>query len=106
MNSREQFELWWSSEMNTEVMDLQRTNYPMTSDEDQQYFNYDTNRGWLVWNAARLDILRQRDELINALKQAISALDDCYEVCDYPANGTTKQDYALTTAKQAINSCK
>lgn len=49
---REQFEAFWRREMNTEVMDLCRTEYPMTAPEDQQYKCHETNRAWMTWQAA------------------------------------------------------
>jgi len=37
-----------------------------------------------------------------ALKECAGALSECYDVCDYPANGRTAQDDAIRTALVAL----
>lgn len=53
MTIREEFELWWSREMNTEVMDLWRCEFPLTPEEKQPYACHDTQRGWMAWQGSR-----------------------------------------------------
>lgn len=47
---REEFEVWWSDNMNTQEMDLQRCSFPMQKpDFIQPYACHETQRGWLSW---------------------------------------------------------
>lgn len=48
-DERQAFEAFWRREMNTEAMDLARTNYPMTPPEKQQYLCHETERAWITW---------------------------------------------------------
>lgn len=41
-------------------------------------------------------------ELLEALTRAADALQWCYQVADFPADGSTKQDRALAAARAAI----
>ena len=41
-------------------------------------------------------------EMLNALRSAEDALQSCYNVADYPANGRTFQDEALRKVRSAI----
>ena len=50
---RKEFEEWWRSVMNADDMPLDRTRYPMTETEKQQYMCHETNRSWLAWQASR-----------------------------------------------------
>lgn len=56
---REAFEAFWRREMNVEVMDLRRTEYPMTAPEDQAYKCGETDRGWMAWQASRAAALEE-----------------------------------------------
>lgn len=51
MTLRESFEVWWSENMNIVEMDLHRKEYPMTRPSEQPYACYDTQRGWLAFQA-------------------------------------------------------
>lgn len=66
MSDREDFEVFWRKEMNTEIFDLAKTDYPMTKPEDQQYFCHETNRSWITWQAARGEayVLRKQAEAV------------------------------------------
>lgn len=51
---RKTFEAFWSKEMNIEVMDLHRCEFPMVPvDFIQPYACHETQRGWLSWLAAK-----------------------------------------------------
>ena len=50
---RQQFEAWWKSTMNTEVMDLERCSFPLTEYVDQPYACHETGRAWMAWQASR-----------------------------------------------------
>lgn len=51
---REEFEAWWSSEMNVTEMDLHRCDFPMQkADFVQPYACHETQRGWMAWQASR-----------------------------------------------------
>jgi hypothetical protein len=39
---------------------------------------------------------------ITAMKQALEALEGCYDVNEWPADGRTKQDHAITALRTAI----
>jgi hypothetical protein len=60
----EEFEKWWRSEMNVEVFDLARTEYPMTAPQDQAYKCLETQRGWLAWQASRKQALKDAARLV------------------------------------------
>lgn len=45
---------------------------------------------------------RQRDELLAALVNAKESLECCYDVTDYPCNGSSDQDKAIAIAAAAI----
>ena len=47
---REEFELWINRETG---LFLHRTNFPMTRNEDQQYYDHSTNLAWFSWQASR-----------------------------------------------------
>lgn len=49
MTGREKFEAW--ARAKTGLM-LDRTAYPMTADEDQQYLDHDANLAFMAWQAA------------------------------------------------------
>ena len=49
-SSREQFEEWVKAETG---FDLYRTNFPMTSWDNQQYKDHSTNLAWMSWQASR-----------------------------------------------------
>lgn len=49
MTDREKFEVW--AKANTKLF-LDRTQYPMTDNEDQQYIDHDTNLAFMAWQAA------------------------------------------------------
>lgn len=49
MADREKFEAW--AKTNTKIF-LDRTEYPMTASEDQQYIDHDTNLAFIAWQAA------------------------------------------------------
>jgi len=51
--SRKGFEDFWRKEMNSKVMPLWRTNFPMTDYCDQAYECHETNRSWITWQASR-----------------------------------------------------
>ena len=40
--------------------------------------------------------------LLKPLQDAVEALKNCYDVKEYPADGTTEQDKAITAAEEAI----
>lgn len=44
----------------------------------------------------------QRDALLEALKFAKHALEDCYDVREWPANGESTCDHAILAAEKAI----
>lgn len=44
----------------------------------------------------------ERQEILDVLNEAKDALASSYQVCDWPANGRSTQDYALTRVKEAI----
>ena len=46
------------------------------------------------------------DELVEALREAKYALGLCYDVCDYPANGETKQDDAIASIDLVLSRIK
>ncbi|MDT3605994.1 hypothetical protein [Cronobacter dublinensis] len=48
--SREQFEAWVRIETG---MNLYRTKYALTAEEDQQYIDHDINLAWMAWQASR-----------------------------------------------------
>lgn len=48
---RDKFEAFWRKEMNVEVMDLHRCEFPMTAYNDQPYACHETERGRLTWMA-------------------------------------------------------
>lgn len=52
-SSREQFEEWVKAETG---FDLYRTNFPMTSWDNQQYKDHSTNLAWMAWQASRAAI--------------------------------------------------
>lgn len=52
-SSREQFEEWVKAETG---FDLYRTNFPMTSWDNQQYKDHSTNLAWMSWQASRAAI--------------------------------------------------
>lgn len=52
-SSREQFEEWVKAETG---FDLYRTNFPMTSWDNQQYKDHSTNLAWKSWQASRAAI--------------------------------------------------
>lgn len=52
MTAREEFEYWWNRNMNAEIMDLHRCNFPMTPKEKQPYACHETQRAWLSWQGA------------------------------------------------------
>lgn len=52
-SSREQFEEWVKAETG---FDLCRTNFPMTSWDNQQYKDHSTNLAWMSWQASRAAI--------------------------------------------------
>jgi hypothetical protein len=62
------------------------------------------------WDAKRLGEINRSNarliaaapELLAALKVARDALQCCYQVVDYPADGTTEQDAAIRSARAAI----
>lgn len=45
---------------------------------------------------------QQRDELLAALVNAKESLERCYDVTDWPCNGSTDQDKAIAMASAAI----
>lgn len=44
----------------------------------------------------------EREQNRTVMEQALEALERCYDVNDWPANGTSKQDSAITSLKQAL----
>jgi hypothetical protein len=52
-DERAAFEEAWAREMNIEVFDLYRCDFPMMAAEKQPYACHETNRGWIIWQAAR-----------------------------------------------------
>lgn len=55
---------------------------------------------------ANARLIASAPELLEALELAAQALQSCYEVDSYPANGGTEQDKALATARAAIAKAK
>jgi len=51
---------------------------------------------------ANVRLIAAAPTMLDALKSAESALASCYQVCDYPANGRSDQDYALSEVRDAI----
>lgn len=47
-------------------------------------------------------VMEQRDELLAALVNAKESLECCYDVTDWPCNGSTDQDKAIAMASAAI----
>ena len=90
-NMREEFESWWTSEVNIEVFDLHRCEFPMQKPEFvQPYACHDTQRAWLSWNASR-----------EALEIELPYPADDYEYADIQVDGACKHYRA---AKEAIES--
>lgn len=52
-SSREKFEEWVNEETG---FDLHRTNFPMTTWDNQQYKDHSTNLAWCAWQASRAAI--------------------------------------------------
>jgi hypothetical protein len=42
------------------------------------------------------------DQLVAALRKAEEALESCYNITDWPADGTTSQDQALSAVRAAL----
>ena len=78
MSSREEFEKFWRAEMNVEVMDLARTNYPMTDDDKQQYKCHETNRAWITWQSARVVPPGYAIVPVEATAEMIEAAEEAY----------------------------
>lgn len=66
MTNREKFEAW--ARATTGLM-LDRTAYPMTPDEDQQYLDHDTNLAWMAFQAA----LASQQPADDLLQRALAA---------------------------------
>lgn len=47
-------------------------------------------------------LVEQREKLMEALKFAKSALEECYDVREWPANGDSTCDHAILAADKAI----
>lgn len=48
---RKLFEGWWEANMNIEVMDLYRCEFPQIIYGEQPYACHETQRSWLAWEA-------------------------------------------------------
>jgi uncharacterized protein YukE len=46
--------------------------------------------------------LKERDQLKAALRECVEALEHCYDVTDFPADGDTPQDRAIAKAKELL----
>lgn len=53
---RERFEKLWRESMNTVEFPLDRCDFPMTDHDDQPYITHETNRAWLIYQAATEDM--------------------------------------------------
>ena len=60
-SSREQFEEWVNEETG---FDLYRTNFPMTTWDNQQYKDHSTNLAWCAWQASREAIEIELPEIV------------------------------------------
>lgn len=69
----------------------------------------------VLWMAAMDDITHYRlrkptpspdhallDTAVKALREAKRALESCYQVADWPANGTTRQDDAINSINATL----
>jgi hypothetical protein len=55
---------------------------------------------------ANARLIAAAPDMLEALREAETALRSCYQVADYPANGRTDQDDALRTVRAAIETAE
>ncbi|EOI3465050.1 hypothetical protein ACMSW1_002527 [Cronobacter dublinensis] len=60
--SRGQFEAWVRIETG---MNLYRTKYALTAEEDQQYIDHDINLAWMAWQASRAAVEIEIPEVLD-----------------------------------------
>jgi hypothetical protein len=75
---REEFEAWWKSEMNIQMMDLHRLNFPMQkADFIQPYACHDTQRSWLAWQASRESVVIELPPITHMESEGSDVLMNC-----------------------------
>jgi hypothetical protein len=86
--------------MTAQIEELEREVKKLKAERDAEIINLKTAIGDLAHIAD--GYLKERDRLKAALRECVEALEYCYNVTDFPADGSTPQDRAIAKAKEVL----